>query len=102
MKPHWKPHCHLFFETLGNRLKMDILLALEENQLSVNELALGVNQERSKVSHALKSLRGCCFVSSTKRGRQRVYTLNKKTIIPLMNLVDKHMRSYCKVCKRAG
>jgi len=97
-----KPHCHLFFETLGNRLKMDIIIALKESPLSVNELALGVKQERSKVSHALKSLLECSFVSSAKRGRQRIYSLNKKTITPLMNLVERHMKSYCTVCKRAG
>lgn len=88
-----------FFGTLGAELKIDIITTLKENSLSINEIAHEINQERSNVSHALKSLLECGFVDVTKEGRSRIYLLNTETILPLMNLVEKHMEKYCKICK---
>ena len=95
-----KDGCHLFFETLGTRLKTDIILKLKEKPLSVVELAKNFNQERSNVSHALISLLDCGFVNVRKDSKRRIYSLNKDTILPLLNLVDKHIKKYCKVCKK--
>ena len=95
-----KEKCHLFFETLGTRLKIYIIAKLKEKALSVNELSKQLGQERSKVSHALKSLLECGFVKVKKNGRERVYSLNTDTILPLLELVEKHVKKYCKVCKQ--
>ncbi len=97
-----KDKCHLFFETLGTRLKISIISELKKKSLNVNELSKQLSQERSKISHALKSLLECGFVKVEKNGRERVYSLNTDTIIPLLNLVEKHIDKYCKVCKRKG
>ena len=94
-----KDKCYLFFETLGTRLKIDIILKLREKPLGVTELSKKFNQERSKVSHALISLLDCGFVNVRKDTRKRIYSLNKETILPLLNLVEKHVKKYCKVCK---
>lgn len=99
---HMKDKCHLFFETLGTELKIGIITQLKERSLNVNELSKQLGQERSKVSHSLKSLLECGFVGVKKNGRERVYSLNTDTIIPLLNLVEKHVNKYCKVCKRKG
>ena len=88
--------CHLFFETLGTKVKLDILTSLREGPLSVNELSRAVNHERSKVSHALRSLHDCRFVVVSKDGRRRIYSLNTDTIVPLLDLVERHMNTYCK------
>jgi len=92
--------CHLFFETLGTRLKIDIITKLKDGALSVNELSKQLSQERSKVSHALKSLLECSFVKVKNDGRKRVYSLNTDTIVPLLDLVEKHVKKYCKVCRK--
>ncbi|HLD54835.1 MAG TPA: winged helix-turn-helix domain-containing protein [Candidatus Nanoarchaeia archaeon] len=97
-----KDKCYLFFETLGTKLKVDIITKLKEKSLSVTELSKQLNQERSKVSHALKSLFECGFIEVKNNGRERIYSLNKDTIIPLLNIVEKHVKKYCKVCKRKG
>ncbi len=94
-----KSYCHLFFGTLGTELKIDIISALKKNPMGVNEIAREISQERSKVSHALKSLLECGFVRVTKNGRNRTYSLNTETILPLLNLVEKHMRKYCRICR---
>ncbi len=79
---------------------MGIITQLKERSLNVNELSKQLGQERSKVSHSLKSLLECSFVEVKKNGRERVYSLTTDTIIPLLNLVEKHIDKYCKVCKR--
>ena len=66
----------------------------------MNELSTSLLQERSKVSHALKSLLDCGFVEVEKKGRERIYSLNKDTIVPLLNIVEKHVKKYCKVCRK--
>jgi len=90
----------LFFETLGSKLKIDIILKLRESSFNVNELSNKLNQERSKVSHALKLLLECGFIKVKNKGRERVYSLNEETILPLLSIVEKHVNRYCKVCKR--
>jgi len=90
----------LFFETLGTKLKIDIINELKHRKLNVNDLARKLNQERSKVSHALISLSECGFVNARKEGKIRIYSLNKKTITPLLNLVERHVKKYCKACRK--
>jgi len=98
--PHAKSRCNLFFETLGTSLKIDIITELKHGALNVNELARKLNQERSKVSHALLSLEECRFVNARKEGKRRIYSLNKETIIPLINLAERHVKKYCKACRK--
>ncbi len=95
-----KADYHLFFETLGTELKLDIISKLKEKPYSVTDLANQINEERSKVSHALLSLLDCVFVKVQKEGKRRIYSLNTDTIEPLLNLVEKHVKKYCKVCKK--
>jgi len=90
----------MFFETLATCLKMEIIFELKKKPLNVNELSKRLKEERSKISHALLSLHECGFVKFKKKGKKRIYTLNSKTIIPLLKLVDKHVKKYCKVCKK--
>jgi len=93
---------NLFFKTLGTELKIDIISCLKDKSSNVNEIAHKLNEERSNVSHALKCLLDCNFVSVHKKSRNRIYSLNKETILPLLNLVEKHMQKYCKLCKHHG
>ncbi|MBI5159383.1 winged helix-turn-helix transcriptional regulator [Candidatus Micrarchaeota archaeon] len=95
-----KCKCHAFFETLATKLKMDIVEALEEGPLSVNEITKRVGVERSTVSHALLSLAECSFVEAKENGRQRVYSLNKETMAPILRRVEKHVKKYCRRCKK--
>ena len=54
---------------------------------------LGV--EQSKISHALSSLRNCNIVDVKQKGKQRIYSLNKKTMVPMLKLIDKHSKTFC-------
>jgi len=86
---------HLFFMNLANPLKIGILLSLREKEKSVKEIENDLYMEQSKISHALASLRKCNIVKTKKKGKSRVYYLNKKTVIPMLNLLDKHVSLNC-------
>ncbi len=94
-----KSMCHLFFETLATKLKIDTILKLKEQPMCVNDLAKAIGHERSKVSHALKSLESCGFVRARKEGKNRIYSLNRETMLPLLRLIDRHVKKYCRRCK---
>lgn len=92
---HMKLVCDGFFNTLANKTRLKILYALREGEKSVNELVSITGFEQSLISHNLKLLKSCTFVNMEVRGKQRIYTLNKKTIVPLFEIVDKHMHEFC-------
>jgi DNA-binding transcriptional ArsR family regulator len=68
--------------------------------MNVTEICNCLNQEQSRVSHNLKCMADCHFLTVKKKGKQRIYSLNKETILPLLNLVEKHVQKYC--CKECG
>jgi len=90
---------HVFFKNLANGVKINIISKLKEKSLSVNELAKELGVEQSKLSHALANLRFCNLVTSKQAGKKRVYSLNKKTILPIMKIIDKHRMTDCEGCK---
>jgi DNA-binding transcriptional ArsR family regulator len=89
---------HIFFSKLANELKIDILDSLKNKEKSVNELSKDLKIEQSKLSHALQSLRLCNIVQVKQKGKQRIYSVNKETILPILNLIDKHEKKFCKRC----
>lgn len=91
---------HIFFKNLANPLKTEIIQALKEKPLSVTELIEKTNIEQSKLSHALMNLRSCHIVETEQVGKQRIYSLNKKTIIPILKIIDKHRQTMCPGCNR--
>jgi len=70
-------------------------LSLKEKEKSVSELCDELKVEQSKVSHALSCLKGCKIVNSKQKGKQRIYSLNKKTIVPMLKILDKHSMDFC-------
>jgi DNA-binding transcriptional ArsR family regulator len=87
---------YIFFGNLANPLKMDIIQELKEKPSSVLELAKKLNIEQSKLSHALKSLKCCSIVNVERKGKKRIYSLNKETILPMLDIIDKHETKFCK------
>ncbi|MBT7706462.1 winged helix-turn-helix transcriptional regulator [archaeon] len=86
---------YLFFSNLSSQLRISIVEALKDSPSSVTELSSTLKIEQSKLSHALKNLRCCNIVSVEQKGKQRIYSLNKKTIVPILELIDKHAKTFC-------
>ena len=87
---------HVFFSNLANPLKIGIILSLRRKEKNVGEISRELNVEQSKVSHALTSLKNCKIAESKQKGKERIYHLNKKTIVPILNVIDKHASTFCK------
>jgi DNA-binding transcriptional ArsR family regulator len=88
-----------FFQNLANPLKIMIVGELKEHPSSVLDLAKKLNVEQSKLSHALTSLRDCSIVQVKQDGKKRIYHLNKETILPMLEILDKHENKFCSKCK---
>jgi ArsR family transcriptional regulator, zinc-responsive transcriptional repressor len=92
---------HIFFRNLANPLKIKIILSLKEKEKNVTEISDELKVEQSKISHALILLKKCNIIKLRKEGKQRFYSLNKKTITPIFEIIDEHSKSFCncKECK---
>ncbi len=89
----------LFFGTLANQSRLRILNALRTDAKNVTEICRETGFEQSMVSHNLKMLEYHGMVFREKNGKFRYFRLNRKTILPLLELIDEHMEEYC--CKIA-
>jgi len=89
---------YIFFGNLANPLKIEIISALKEKDRSVLELSGKLKSEQSKISHALTSLKHCSIVNVKQDGKKRIYSLNKETILPMLELIDKHEHKFCGKC----
>ncbi len=88
---------HLFFVTLATDNRLKIINTLRNGCKNVTQICEQTKFEQSMVSHNLKMLEYHGMVFKEKKGKFCYYTLNKKTIGPLMELIDAHMKQYC--CK---
>ena len=78
---------HKFFRNLANPVKVEIISTLKEKPSSVSELSKKLNIEQSKLSHALSNLNNCNIVNSKQYGKRRIYSLNKKIILPMLKII---------------
>lgn len=84
-----------FFSNLANPLRIRIISVLKEEEMPVNSIAKKLGAEQSKISHALARLKRCNIVKVRDKGKQRIYSLNKKTILPMLEIIDKHSKLNC-------
>jgi len=90
----------IFFQTLGNKTRLEIIHVLHDKPMNVSELTKKLPYKQSTISHNLKRLVSCNFVHIQRKGLYRYYSLNKKTIEPLLKIIDTHVKEYCsKICK---
>lgn len=84
-----------FFMNFSTKSKFDILMALRDGPLSVTQIAKKVGDEQSAVSHNLLKMSGCRILNVRKDGKQRIYSLNEETVVPLLNIVEGHVKRCC-------
>jgi len=95
MKRGLSETCYMFFKVLANPTRLAILETLRGKPKSVTEIATDLKQEQSMISHNLSALERCRFISSERREKQRLYSLNSETIEPLFKLFKYHYEKYC-------
>mgnify|MGYP001612011549 FL=1 len=85
----------IFFGTLVSESRLKIINLLRKGELSVSEIVKILKISQPTVSHDLARLKKCGFVKAKTSKNFRHYSLNEKTINPLMGLIDAHMGEYC-------
>ena len=95
MKRELTSLCYGFFSTLANTTRLAIIELLDERPMSVNELVIALGEEQSMVSHNLRPLVRCHFVTWERQGKSNVYSLNHETMDPVMRAVENHAKNFC-------
>ncbi|HTY74242.1 MAG TPA: metalloregulator ArsR/SmtB family transcription factor [Candidatus Nanoarchaeia archaeon] len=87
--------CYRFFTNLANPTRLAALEQLMNKPMSVTELATALNQEQSMVSHNLKPLLECNFISAKSHGKCHIYSINHETIDPIFRAIENHAEKFC-------
>ncbi|MFH1586533.1 MAG: metalloregulator ArsR/SmtB family transcription factor [Candidatus Diapherotrites archaeon] len=92
----------LFFKSFSNRTRFEIIQLLRKDPRNVTEICKATGFEQSRISHNLKCLEDCGFVSPKKDGKKRIYSLDGKYIAPILDDIDKYIERYGKGLKSCG
>lgn len=92
----------LFFKAFSNKTRFEIIDVLRNGPKNVSKIIKETGFEQSRVSHNLKCLIDCGFVENNRNGKQIIYSINKETIKPLLELIDKHIGRYSTHLKQCG
>ena len=89
-----------FCELLGTLSKRDnfsiVVMLLEEGPLNISEIYGKTELSKGALSRSLGRLGECGYVFSKKQGRERIFYLNKKTVVPLLKLLGRHAKRHLK------
>ncbi len=91
-----------FFTALGNDTRFAIVNLLRSGPRTVREIGDALNMEQSHVSHNMRCLLDCGFVTVTLKGKNRVYQLEEETVVPLLNDIDGHLQRFYSHLKDCG
>ena len=80
-----------FFKLMGDSTRIQLLWALEENEMCVGELASLLNMTKSAVSHQLKILRSAKLVRADKKGKNVFYSLNDHHVKTVLEMALEHI-----------
>ncbi len=87
--------CEQFFAVLADRNRLAIVDLILEKELTVTEIAKILGLEQSLVSHHLKMLKDHGFVDFKSDGKKRLYSSNKDTMRPVMDIMRAHTKKFC-------
>ncbi len=83
----------VFFKIFAEPVRISILYALEEGELSVNELAWKVNMNQSSVSHQLRVLKDHQMVLVRRSGKQKFYRVFDRSIFSFLHQAETYTRT---------
>ena len=86
----------LFLKALSNNTRFEIIKLLRKSPKHVSDICKELGFEQSRISHNLRCLIDCGFVNVKWSGKNRVYSLDAKHIVPILNNIDEHIQQYNK------
>ncbi len=92
-KKEWQAEI-LLFKVLSNETRLRIIDSLRGGDRSVTELCEKTQENQTRISHELRCLTVCGVVNYERDGKRIIYSLNKKTVLPILEAADKHVETY--------
>lgn len=77
------------FKSLADKNRRKILTVLKNGELSVNEILKYFDISQATLSSHLANLKKAKLVEDTIRGKQRIYRLNKNSLIEFIDTMNK-------------
>ncbi len=84
----------LVFKVLSNQVRLKLIEALRDDERDVSELCSEVREEQTRVSHELRCLTVCGFANFRRDGKRIIYSLNSKTVVPILDAASKHVEKF--------
>lgn len=81
-----------FLKLISDPTRLNIILLLEADEVSVNDLAVAMNMTKSAVSHQLKALKNGGYIRDTRVGKRKYYTIADKHIMTILASTFDHVR----------
>ncbi len=88
-----KTETKAFLFAMSDYNRFAILVALLKRDMCVNEIVKETGIGQSNASHHLLCLTNCGFVTVKRKGKERVYKLNKE-VRPIIRGMLSHIREY--------
>lgn len=80
-----------FFKALSDENRIQIMLILFENEVTVNDIAVVLDMTKSTVSHQLKILKTHGHVKCRRQGKNIYYSLDDEHIFDILKQVKMHI-----------
>src|SRR5712692_2976126 len=84
----------LLFKVLSNNVRLRLINSLVERERTVSELCRDTDEEQTRVSHELRCLVVCGLVNYRRDGRMIEYSLNKRTVLPILAAAEKLVEKF--------
>ena len=84
----------LVFKVLSNHVRLKLIEALHDGEKDVGGLCSFIREEQTRVSHELRCLSVCGFVNFRRDGKRIIYSLNAKTILPILDAAEYHVERF--------
>jgi len=84
-----------FFKNFANKTRFQIINILAQGPKSVTQIAEETGKEQSRISHHLRELRNCNVINVEKKGKKRIYSVDKETVLPILKIAEEHVERHC-------
>jgi len=80
------------FKSLGDKTRIEILLAMKDGERCVHEISEITGHEISNVSHHLRRLKDKRLVDYRKEGRHKYYSIDDNHVLTILQEGLEHVR----------
>jgi len=84
----------LFFKAIANDRRLAIVNLLKSKPRNVTEITKALRAKQPTISRSLKCLQDCGFITVRRKGKEKIYALEDKTVRECLNLIEKHLKRY--------